>query len=110
MALFTGLEHSYYTDEIDYRGNKARGVTWKNFYNRYIEMGGDGFYSCVMIPYLEPSLKNKRFGTQHLKKGLCPEAEDLQQRLMAFKTNYRNIDIAQQKAGILTELIDEIGR
>lgn len=47
---------------------------------------------------------------QKIEKGLCPKAKELQQRLMAFKTNYRDLDVAQRKVGILSDLIDEIGR
>ena len=45
-----GYEHSYYTFSVDYRGEARFGITWKDFYNEYKEMGGDGFYSPVAIP------------------------------------------------------------
>jgi len=41
---------------------------------------------------------------------MCPIAESLQQRIMAFKSNYRDLEIAEKKAEILADLIDEIGR
>ncbi len=104
------FEHAYYTFGVDYRGELARGVKWKEFYSRYIEMGGDGFYGCVMVPYLEPALRGKEIGGRRLGPGLCPKAEDLQQRVMAFKTNYRDLGVAQRKAEILSSLIDKIGR
>jgi perosamine synthetase len=110
QTVNAGFEHSYYTFGVDYRGEKARGVKWKEFYNRYIEMGGDGFYGCVLVPYLEPALRGKEFGGRRLVPGLCPKAEDLQRRVMAFKTNYRDLDVAQRKTEILSKLIDQIGR
>ena len=73
-------------------------------------MGGDGFYGNVMIPYLEPALKGKQFGNTILAPGLCPKAEEIQKRIMAFKTNYRDLVIAKLKAEILSNLIDKIGR
>lgn len=105
-----GFEHSYYTFAVDYRGLEKRNVSWKEFYNRYIEKGGDGFYGNVAVPYLEPALLNKTFGRITLTQGMCPVAERLQKRIMAFKSNYRDLEVAKKKAVVLSELIDEIGR
>jgi perosamine synthetase len=105
-----GFEHSYYTFAVDYRGLEQRNITWKEFYNRYTEKGGDGFYGNVAVPYLEPALLDKQFGRIKLLKGMCPIAESLQQRIMAFKSNYRDLSVAKKKAEILADLIDEIGR
>jgi perosamine synthetase len=105
-----GFEHSYYTFAVDYRGMEERNVSWKEFYSRYIEKGGDGFYGNVAVPYLEPALLNKQFGRVKLVQGMCPVAERLQKRIMAFKSNYRDLEVAKQKAEILSKLIDEIGR
>ena len=105
-----GIEHTYYTFAVDFQGEQERGVKWKEFYNRYKDKGGDGFYGCVAIPYLEPALRGKEFGGYKLAKGLCPKAESLQRRIMQFKTNYRNLDVAREKTEILSTLIDEIGR
>lgn len=110
QARPAGYEHSYYTFGVDYRGATERGVPWKEFYNRYKEMGGDGFYGNVMIPYLEPALRGKKFGGVEMQKGLCPVAEDKQSRMMAFKTNYRDLSDARRKAEILSNLINQIGR
>ena len=110
QAVRSGSVHSYYTFAVDYRGETERGVGWKEFYNRYREMGGDGFYGCVVTPYLEPALRGKVYGGIRMEPGLCPLAESLQTRIMQFKTNYRNLGEARQKAAILSKLIDEIGR
>jgi perosamine synthetase len=110
QAVLPGVEHTYYTFAVDYRGEKERGMTWKEFYNNYKEMGGDGFYGCVVVPYLEPALRGKQFGGYRLTQGLCPKAEALQRRIMQFKTNYRNLEVARHKAGILSTLIDKMGR
>ena len=79
-------------------------VSWEQFYNTYIEMGGDGFYACWKNPYLEPSLKSK-FSTVS-----CPIAEEYQKKLMCFKTNYRDLGLAQRKVNVLKNLINDIGR
>ena len=110
QEVHLGFEHSYYTFAVDYRGLEERKVSWKDFYNQYIQMGGDGFYGNVMIPYLEPALKGKKFGNTILSPGLCPKAEEIQKRVMAFKTNYRDLGTAKLKAEVLSNLIDKIGR
>ena len=73
-------------------------------------MGGDGFYACWIPPYMEPSLRGMQVGMQCLNEGLCPIGEQYQREIMAFKTNYRNLDKAQEQANILSDLIDEMGR
>ena len=78
--------------------------------NGNLQKGGDGFYACWKNPYLEPSLKNKKFGTQKWDIGLCKNAEILQKKIMAFKTNYKDINLAKRKISILSDLIDQIGR
>lgn len=102
--------HSYFTFGVLYFGEEKKGVTWKEFYNKYKERGGDGFYACWKNPYLEPSLKGRYMGSQDFVKGLCPIAEDYQTRIMAFKTNYRDLGEARCQTNILSSLIDEIGR
>ncbi len=102
--------HTYFTFGLLYLGLQEKGISWKEFYNRYKAKGGDGFYACWANPYLEPSLKGKKMGDQVFAKGLCPIAEDYQKKIMAFKSNYRDLDEAREKTRILKELIDEIGR
>jgi len=101
-----GYVHSYYTYAVNYFGNDKIGVSWKMFYNRYREMGGDGFYGACKIPYLEPVFENLEINGVTYKKGLCPVAEEIQPKIMQFKTNYRNLDIAKKKTKILKEVID----
>jgi len=97
-------EHSYYTFSVLYNGEKERNITWKGFYNSYIDKGGDGFYACWKNPYQEPSLKTKFFTSS------CTVADDYQKKLMCFKTNYRDLELAQNKVNILSDLINNIGR
>ncbi len=98
----TEEKHSYYTYPYYYNeipeGRVAKnGISWKDFYNRFIERGGDGFYAMPQVPYKEPALKDI---TVH-----CPIAEDLQKKLMLFKTNYRDLGEAERQAEILAKLI-----
>ena len=50
-----------------------------------------------------------KYKDTYFTKGLCPIAEEMQPRLMVFKTNYRDLKIAKSKAQILYKLIKEIG-
>jgi dTDP-4-amino-4,6-dideoxygalactose transaminase len=105
-----GYKHSHYTYSFEYKGLEVLGVTWKDFYKMYIEMGGDGFYSACVVPYLEPVFQNNEDYNKIYKKGMCPVAEALQKKIMQFKTNYRSLAIAKEKANILKKLIDKLGR
>jgi len=103
-----GYKHSHYTFSFEYKGNEALGISWKDFYNRYVEMGGDGFYSACIVPYLEPVFQNHECYQEIYTKGMCPVAEDLQKKIMQFKTNYRSLKDAQNKANILKNLITKL--
>ena len=105
-----GYKHSHYTYSFEYKGLETIGVSWKEFYNMYVEMGGDGFYSACVVPYLEPVFQNNENYNKIFTKGMCPIAEDLQKKIMQFKTNYRSLSIATEKANILKRLIDKLSR
>ena len=103
-----GYEHSYYTYPVQYFGKERIGLSWKDFYNKYIEMGGDGFYGACKVPYLEPVFKDLEINGIRYQQGLCPVAEEIQPRIMQFKTNYRNMEVAQEKTAILHNLVEEL--
>ena len=100
--------HTYYTFGVRYLGHEMKGISWKQFYDRYTKLGGNGFYAAWVNPYLEPVLKGKTMGGQVLKEGLCPIAEKYQKSIMLFKTNHRNLEEAKKDANILKKLINEI--
>lgn len=108
-----GYRHSYWTYALRYEGEKEFGVTWKEFYSKYKKMGGDGFYAAWSLPYFEPAISRHKFnmngkpiyGKELYKKGLCPVAEELQPKIMQFKTNYRNLKLAKLKAEALRKTI-----
>lgn len=102
--------HGYFTYGVRYLGEEAKGITWKEFYEMYKRMGGDGFYACWKPPYLEPSLRGRSFSFQNLNIGLCPVAETYQKQIMAFKTNYRDLSRAREQTNILKNLINKLGR
>ncbi len=73
-------------------------VAWREFRDKYLEFGGDGIYAAWKLTYLEPFFETwsflgrekfiRDYGAYSYEKGLCPVAEDLQPRLLQFKTNY----------------------
>ncbi len=73
---------------------------WKEFRKAYIANGGDGIYAAWSVPYKEPALEGRVTGN-------CPIAESLQPKIMQFKTNYRDMDLAKQKAKALATTIRE---
>ncbi len=115
-----GFENSYWTFTVKYEGQAAYGIKWKDFYDLYKKNGGDGFYGGLSVAYGEPVMQNKPFLNRYLpddkvykdafnyKNGSCPVAEDIQPKMMQFKTNYRNLEIAKQKTEILRRTIKEI--
>jgi len=110
QASLIDSNHTYYTFAVKYYGQEEKNISWKEFYSKYKEKGGDGFYGAWVNPHLEPVLKNKKYGEIECKEGLCPVAEDLQSRLMLFKTNYRDLSKAEKNANLLRDLIEEINK
>ena len=89
------------------------GVSWQEFRKEYVEMGGDGYYGAWSVPYLEPVISERTFAKRlpavyenvRYEEGLCPTAEKIQKQIMQIKTNYRDLELAKQKADVLHRLI-----
>jgi perosamine synthetase len=96
-----GYYHSYYTLGVVYHGAEVIGVTWEDFRKAYIENGGDGIYGAWSVPYQEPIMIE--MGIQ----GDCPVAESIQTLIMQFKTNYRDLGLAAEKAEALHRTIED---
>lgn len=102
-----GYVHSYWTFTVKYEGHEVYGVPWVKFYELYKKNGGDGFYGGLSVTYEEPFMQAYRDKGLY-EKGVCPVAESVQPKMMQFKTNYRNLAIAQEKAKVLARTINEI--
>ena len=108
-----GYTHSYYTIGVLYKGEESRGVSWSEFRKAYVEAGGDGIYGAWSVPYLEPMMTERKYVKRcpwvyenvHYEPGLCPVAEGIQKQLMQFKSNYRDMKLAEMKADILHKVI-----
>jgi perosamine synthetase len=105
-----GYLHSYWTYVVKITDDR---INWYDFRKKYMELGGDGIYSAWKLSYLEPAFMNKTFlGRENFipnniqyKKGLCPTAEELQPRLLQFKTNYWDEADMVKQAEILEKTI-----
>lgn len=104
-----GIEHTYWTlvSRID-----RQDITWYDFRDKFMEYGGDGIYSAWQLTYLEPMFqkmaflgREKELTQKCYEKGLCPNAENLQPRLLQFKTNYWDIENANKQIDILRKTI-----
>jgi perosamine synthetase len=100
QAVPEGCTHSYWCYAVRYEGLAAKGVPWKAFYQKYKELGGDGFYAAWSVPYEEPALLGLGYA-----RGNCPRAEELQEKLMQFKANYRDLGLAKTKVDALYKTI-----
>ena len=108
-----GYTHSFYTLAVMYEGMERIGVSWEDFRKEYMKQGGDGIYGAWSVTYLEPVIAERKYVKRcpwvyrnvHYEKGLCPMAEKVQPKIMQFKTNYRDLRIAQRKADILFKVI-----
>jgi len=110
-----GYTNSYYTLGVVYEGDESIGVSWEKFRKAYIKNGGDGIYGAWSVPYLEPVIEERQFAKRcpwvyegvKYRKGLCPVAEAIQPKIMQFKTNYRDAQLAEIKADVLLKTIKE---
>jgi len=105
-----GDRNAYYTFVVRCLRDDIR---WKDFRNKHVENGGDGLYAAWTLCYLEgcvSDIKNllkpmglaERFITD---KGLCPNAEMIQPRLMQFTTNQKNEEEMKKQADALYKTI-----
>lgn len=80
-------------------------VDWYKFRDIFQKNGGDGYYAAWKLTYFEPLFLNdiqKMDGIwQKYTKGLCPNAEFLQPRMIQLKTNYWDLEEAKKQAEIL---------
>lgn len=92
QKVLDGHVNTYWTYTVKYEGDD-----WFGLYNRVKENGGDGFYGGLSVPYQEPVMESYGY-TRDLK---CPNAEEVQPKMMQFKCNYRNLEEAKIKLDIL---------
>jgi perosamine synthetase len=86
-------------------------LDWYKFRDLFQKNGGDGFYAAWKLSYFEPlflsQIQNMSGVWQLFEDGLCPNAEYLQPRLIQFKTNYWNLDEAENQMRVLEKTLKE---
>jgi perosamine synthetase len=105
-------EHTYWTYSVLLPTMLTR---WREFRDMVLANGGDGFYAAWSVPYLEPVMSGGGFKKRcppvyfdvDYKEGLCRQAERTQPHLMQFKTNYKTLEVAEEKIGILDWAIEQ---
>ena len=94
QAAHSGANHTYWSLPLLLENEK---ISWHQFRDAYKKFGGLGIYAAWQLSYLEPAFLNRSFlGREKFidknvlnsyKRGLCPVAEALQPRILAFRTN-----------------------
>jgi perosamine synthetase len=105
-------EHSYWTYVVRLENKK---ISWYDFRKKFIEKGGDGIYAAWKLTYMEPMFQKLAFSgrenflkhsIQVYKKDLCPNAEEIQPKLLQFKTNYWDWSRAEKNFEALEKTIN----
>ncbi len=94
QEIYPYSTHSYWSFPVLL---EMEGLAWNDFVSVFRNFGGKGVYAAWQLNYNEPVFLNSNFlgrekfiSRQNLgdySKGLCPNAEYLQPRILAFRTN-----------------------
>lgn len=105
-----GYLNSYWSYSMVLNTNSPE-TDWYRFRDLFQSNGGDGYYAAWKLSYFEPlflDIIQKWEGVwQKYEKGLCPNAEYLQPRMIQLKTNYWDLDEAKKQAEILSKTINQ---
>lgn len=112
---------TYWTYALRYMGQEKVGVSWKEFYQKYNNNGGDGFFGGLSNQHQETVMVKKPFygkytpsdyppfdGRFDYEINQWPVAESLQPAIMQLKTGYRDIKEAENAVYALKKTIKEI--
>jgi perosamine synthetase len=105
-----GYKNSYWSYSVVLNTDRPE-TEWYRFRDLFRQNGGDGYYAAWLLSYQEPLFRNiiqKWNGVwQRYETGLCPTAEYLQKCMIQFKTNYWNIQEAEEQAEVLYKTIKQ---
>lgn len=105
-----GYLNSYWSYSMVLKTDKPE-TDWYKFRDLFQKNGGDGYYAAWKLSYFEPlflnEIQNYAGVWQKYEKGLCPIAEYLQPRMVQLKTNYWNLQEAEDQANILLKTINQ---
>lgn len=101
QANYQDSEHSFWAAPILLERDD---ISWRQFRDKFMEFGGKGIYAAWQLSYLEPVFQRLNFhGREHFidpgvsssyVRGNCPNAEYIQPRVLAFRTNEWDEEIA----------------
>ena len=103
--------NTYWSFTIKYERDD---VSWMDFRQKFIELGGDGIYAAWALSYHETVMssgvykKRAPYYYEHLEysSGICPVAEKIQPKLMQFVTNYGSLEEAKIQTDALQKTIN----
>jgi perosamine synthetase len=111
-----GYVHAYWT-YVCLMGEGA--PDWSAFREKFVQLGGDGFYGAWRATYREPMFAKLSAEVEEsperfphwagifpdYRQAGCPVMDRVQPRLVQFKTNYWDLAEAHKQADILAETI-----
>lgn len=103
QSVGNDYEHSYWAYAVKLDAEK-NDVTWQQFFDKFAELGGDGFYGAWSLTHLEPVFQEGSLGVKY-SAGICPVAEATQPQLIQFKTNYGDQKVIDLQAEALAKTI-----
>jgi perosamine synthetase len=113
QGVHDGANHTYWALPILLKNEK---ITWHEFRDVFVGFGGKGIYAAWQLSYLEPAFLDRKFlgrekniessVLETYARGLCPVAEQLQPRILAFRTNEWTQDSQNQQIDALKKTID----
>ena len=77
-------------------------MVWRDFYTKFCDFGGEGFYGAWRLAYDEPLFADI-IPPEHRQ---CPVADRVQPRLMQFKTNYGDDASIAKECEALQKTVD----
>jgi perosamine synthetase len=108
----SACNNTYWTVAMRY---ERKDVTWQEFRMKYVELGGDGIYAAWALLYHETIITSGAWkrrcpplydAIEFSMKGLCPNAEELQPKIMQFVNNDGGLEEAAPKVEALRKTIE----
>lgn len=113
QGIYPETEHSYWAAPILL---VREDITWHDFRDKFAEFGGKGIYAAWQLSYLEPVFQNMNFmgreefisheNSSRYHAGYCPNAEYIQPRVLAFRTNEWDESLCDIQITALRKTID----
>ncbi len=116
-----GYVNSYWAFAAKFEG-ESRGIAWQDFRKKYVSNGGDGIYAAWSLLYNEPVIKEQLFygkgcptacphyeGKFNVSAGQCPQAEEVQPKIMQFTTNQATPEAMDRQVNALQKTLAYFG-